>query len=343
MKKISILHTGGTLASKVDYKTGAASWQYTDKDMLKLYPELKKISKISSKLITNMASEDMDFKFYNKLAKEIEKEIKKKKQGIIITHGTDTLHYTAAALSFILENLSVPVILVGAQRSSDRGGSDATLNLLCAAQFISKTEFSGIAICMHETVNDTTCSILPATKSRKLHTSRRDAFKVINDNPIALVHKHGAITLSKKLDKKTKDKLQLKLLNEKLKIGILKTHPNIAIEEIKQYSKFNGLVIEGTGMGHVPDKIIPELKKLKIPIVMSSQCIFGRINMNVYSPGRKLIEAGILGNQSDMTTETTFIKLAWLLSNFKKKEIQELLNINLRGELNERTPTNFLE
>lgn len=354
MKKISILHTGGTIASKVDYKTGGVSAKFSEKDLLELYPEIKSIAKISSRLIRNMLSEDMNFNHYNLLAKEIQKEVKKGIEGIIITHGTDTLHYTSAALSFILENLPIPVILVGAQRSSDRASSDATLNLISALNFIDKTDFIGVAICMHESINDNSCLILPATKTRKLHSSRRDAFKAINSKPIAKVSKDKVESIDY-IHKKPEGKFEIKLFNPKIKIGIIKTHPNMLSEEFKNYSKFHGLIIEGTGLGHLPinkidsftqenQKILNEIKKLakKIPIIMTSQCIFGRINMNVYSTGRKLQEVGVLGNLHDMTTETAFIKLVWLLSNFKKEQIHKLITETIRGEISNRTTTDFL-
>src|SRR3989344_329315 len=187
MKTISILHTGGTIASKVSPK-GGVSVQYSEKEILRLYPEIKSLANIKSRLIANMFSENMNFSHYNLLAKEIKEEVDKGIDGIIITHGTDTLHYTAASLSFILENLPIPVLFVGAQRSSDRGGSDASLNLVSAVNFINKTYFSGVAICMHSSMEDTSCSILPGLKTRKFHTSRRDAFQAINSKPYALVY-----------------------------------------------------------------------------------------------------------------------------------------------------------
>ena len=353
MKTISILHLGGTIAARVSPK-GGVSAQYTAKEILDLYPEIKQLAKIKSRLIRNMHSENMNFYHYNLLAKEIQKEINSKTgvDGIIITHGTDTLHYTPAALSFILENLPIPIILVGAQRSSDRGGSDAALNLVSAINFINKTDFAEVAICMHASMEDTHCSILPALKTKKLHTSRRDAFKPVNAKPYALVYHDQGLDLLRKDFKKVnkKSKLQLKLFNPKIKVGILKTHPNMSADEVKFYSKFDGLIIEGTGMGHAPiekidaftsenSKIFNEIKNLakKIPVVMTSQCIFGRINMNVYSPGRKLQGIGILGNLADMTSETAFIKLAWLLSNYKKQEVKDLFTKNFRGEVSSRT------
>ncbi|MDO8655600.1 MAG: asparaginase domain-containing protein, partial [Nanoarchaeota archaeon] len=154
---ISILHTGGTIASKVDYKTGGVFAGFTNEDFLSMFPEMSTIANIRSRHVANLMSEDMRFNHYQLLATAIEEEIKKGTQGIIIGHGTDTIAITAAALSFMLENVSVPVILVGSQRSSDRGSTDAAMNLFCAAQFIIHSGYQGVGICMHEHSSDTTC------------------------------------------------------------------------------------------------------------------------------------------------------------------------------------------
>lgn len=347
MKKISILHTGGTVASKVDYTTGAVIAKFTAEELLQLFPDIKKYGKIDSRLVRNMQSEMMRFSHYNLLANAVKEEIDKGTQGVIITHGTDTLTYTAAALSFALENLPIPVILVGSQRSSDRPSTDASLNLTGAARFIAETDYAGVAICMHEDTNDNNLIILPGTKTKKFHTSRRDAFKPINTKPIAII-------TPKKIEIKTKwekpkDKLELKLFNEKLKIGLLEAHPHMFSEELEAYKKFDGLIIELLGIGHLPtmnvdeytkenDEILKTLKELckVMPVAATAQTIYGRIDMNVYSPGKQLLEAGIIGNYTDMHPETAFIKLAWLLSNYKKEEIKELYEKNLRGEISER-------
>ena len=188
LPNITILHTGGTIASKVDYRTGAVFASFKPEDLIGMFPELSEIANFDSKLVASMFSEDMRFKLYSLMAKEIEKEVKKGVDGIILTHGTDTMGYSAAALAFMLEDLPVPVIIVGSQRSSDRGSSDAGINLVCAAEFIAKTDFAGVAICMHESMEDKTCAIMPPCKTRKLHTSRRDAFKVVNDIIIARIN-----------------------------------------------------------------------------------------------------------------------------------------------------------
>lgn len=344
LKNITILHTGGTVASRVSYETGGVISKFTPEDLLEMVPEIKNIVNINTKLIRNMSSEDLRFYHYNLLAKEIEKEIKS--DGIIITHGTDTMAMTSCALAFILEDINIPVLLVGAQRSSDRGSSDAFLNLKRACEFIAKTDFIGVAICMHSSSEDKECNILPPCKSRKFHSSRRDAFKPVNDKPIAIIKEN--IKFLKDYKKKNKRKLKIKPIKENLKIGILKMHPQMFSEELKTYAKFDGLILEGSGLGHFPitkidkktlenEKIFTELKKLakRIPVIMTTQCIFGSVDMNVYEPGRKTIEAGVLGNYTDMLAETAFIKLAWLLSNHPK-QIKELISKNLRGEISSR-------
>ena len=352
LPNISILHTGGTIASKVDYSTGAVIAQFTEEEILSLFPEIKHMANINSRLIRNMQSEMIRFAHYNLLAKAVEEEAKKGVDGIILTHGTDTLHYTAAALAFTLEGIGIPVILVGSQRSSDRGSSDAALNLLSAAHFIVHSEFSGVAICMHENNSDDSCLILPPCKTRKMHTSRRDAFRPINANPIARisVEKKKIDFISDYEKKDKKKKLALKLFDEKLKIGLLKMHVNMFASELLAYKDFDGLVIELLGIGHAPTMKVDEftgenehiLKAIealakKMPVVAAPQTIYGRINMNVYTPGRQLIDAGVIGNYSDMTPETAFIKLAWLLSNHRKEEVKELFAKNLRGEISERS------
>ncbi|AJF61631.1 TPA: Glu-tRNA(Gln) amidotransferase subunit GatD [Candidatus Woesearchaeota archaeon] len=356
---ISILHTGGTIASKVDYQTGGVISRFTPEEILAQFPELGEMANINSRLMRNMWSEDMRFAHYNLMAKDVEKEVKKGVSGVIITHGTDTLHYSSAALAFMLEDLGIPVILVGAQRSSDRGSTDAGMNLICAARFILKSDFSGVAICMHGSISDDFCNILPAAKSRKLHTSRRDAFKPVNASVIARVYYGGDRIEFLKKDYKIRGygDLKVRLMKPDIKVGILKAHPNMYAEEIEFYSGFDGLVLEGTGLGQMPvseideytkehTKIFKAIKKLVddgTVVAMSPQTIYGKLQMNVYAPARQLQTVGVLGNYSDMTPETTFIKLAWLLSNYSKKETKELLTKNLRGEINERlTPDMFL-
>ena len=354
LPKISILHTGGTIAARVDYKTGGVTGLFDESEMLSLFPELKDIANINSMKIMQLQSEMVRFSHYNIMAREIEKEIGRGVDGIILTHGTDTLHYSSSALAFMLQGLSIPVILVGAQRSSDRGSTDAALNLLSAAYFIANSDFAGVAICMHESISDTSCLILPATKTRKMHTSRRDAFRPINAKPIASVNYEERKIIFSGKDYEKKDgsnkKLQVKLFNDKIKVAIIKSHTNMYAGQFEAYKGYDGIVLEGTGLGHIPNEEIDEhthehkriqsavagLIRGGTVVVMSPQTIYGRIQMKVYTPQRELTGIGVLGHLNDMTPETTFIKLAWLLSNYTKEESKHLITKNLIGEISDR-------
>ncbi|MBN1940791.1 MAG: Glu-tRNA(Gln) amidotransferase subunit GatD [Candidatus Diapherotrites archaeon] len=357
LPKISILHTGGTIASRVDYRTGAVYSAFTPKDLLAMFPELAKIGNFNSKLISNMWSDDLRFAHFGVIAKAVQGEAKKGAKGIILGMGTDNLAVAAAAMAFVLEKCPIPVIIVGAQRSSDRGSSDAAMNLVCAAEFIAKTDFAGVAICMHDSSSDNACAILPACKTRKMHTSRRDAFKPVNDTVIAKIdyNSREIIFLKKDYARKSSGTFVLKPKFEE-KVGLLKITINMFPSQFEFFSKhgFKGLVIEGTGLGqtpgHMPDaitkkahkKIFPAIKALakKSVVVMTSQCLYGRVQMHVYDKATDLVEMGVIPGE-DMLPETAFVKLAWLLGNYKNKEkVKELMRKNLRGEITESTIPN---
>jgi glutamyl-tRNA(Gln) amidotransferase subunit D len=342
---ISILHTGGTIASKVDYSTGGVYSSFEPKQILNTTPELKKIANIQSVFISNIMSEDIRFKDYKKIINAIKQELKTKTKGIIVSHGTDTLSLTATALSFAFENPQIPIILVGSQRSSDRGSSDSTMNLVCAAEFITKTDFKGVAICMHKSMSDDICSILPATKTKKMHTSRRDAFKVINGKEIANInYKTKKVNFTTKLKQNKESIIKDKFED---KIAIIKTYPNMYPDLINTLieKKYKGLILESSGIGQAPTNTkenLPNYNALKKFInsggfvILTSNCIFGRVHPHIYTNCRRLEDIGIIFGE-DMLTETAFIKLAWLLGNYKKSEVKELITKNLRGEISKRT------
>lgn len=346
---IAILHTGGTIASKVDYRTGAVATEFSPEELLSLFPELKDIANLESELISQMWSDDLRFAHFTLIAKAIERQIKKGVKGIIIGIGTDNLAVASAALSFIVEKSPVPIVFAGAQRSSDRGSSDAGMNLICAAEFVTKTDYGGVAICMHESASDKSCVILSGTKTYKLHSSRRDAFKAINDGPLARIdYKTREIKYLRNEYPKLAEKLSLKPKMEE-KVGLLKIHVNMFPEQFSFFKGYKGLVLEGTGLGHTPGqvpnkesaihkKIYPALKKLVdsgCVVVMTTQCLFGGVNMNVYDKGRDLVELGVIPGK-DMLANTALVKLSWLLGNHSREEAKKLVSQNLRGEMNER-------
>ncbi len=346
---IAILHTGGTIASKIDYRTGGVATEFSPEQLVSLFPELKEIANIESELIAQMWSDDLRFKHFELIAKAIEKYVKKGVKGIIIGMGTDNLAVAAAALSFIVEKTPVPILLVGAQRSSDRGSSDAAMNLICAAEFVTKANFGGVAICMHDRSDDTTCAILPACKTYKLHSSRRDAFRAVNATPIAAINSTDRkIAFVQKNNPPRAEKLILRPKMEE-KVGLLKIHINMFPEQFEFFKGYKGLIIEGTGLGQTPGqvpnelceihrKIYPAIKKVidsGCIVVMATQCLFGSVNMNVYDKGRDLLELGVIPGK-DMLANTAFVKLSWLLGNYKAEEAKELISQNLRGEINPR-------
>jgi glutamyl-tRNA(Gln) amidotransferase subunit D len=349
---ISILHTGGTIASKVDYRTGGVVSRFNPDELIGMFPGLSKYGPINSIFMGNMFSDDMRFMHYKKMAEFVKSEIESGSLGVIITHGTDTMAYSSAALSFILDNVPAPVLLVGAQRSSDRPSSDAEMNIVCAAKFIRNTDYCGVAICMHNSSSDDACSIIRGVNARKLHSSRRDAFKQINDNLIAIVeYQDDDITFYSEYINKKEIKGKFSILPKmEEKVAIIKVHTNMFAEHFAFFREKNykGLIIEGTGLGHCPINEIDgptkehtlirnEIKALianGCKVVMCSQTINGRVNMNVYSPGRDLLNYGVISAET-MTAETAFVKLAWVLGNYPNKA-DELMAANLRGEIKKR-------
>lgn len=349
---IAILHTGGTIASKVDYRTGGVVASFEPAELVALFPELAGMVQIESELIAKMWSDDLRFEHFGLIAKAIEKQVKKGVRGIIIGIGTDNLAVAAAALSFIVENPPVPIILVGSQRSSDRGSSDAAVNIICAARFMVSSDYAGVAICMHESEEDTSCVILPAGKTYKLHSSRRDAFKAINTSAIARVNfASGAITMLSTHYPKRGSSLMIIRPKMEEKVGLLKIHVNMFPEQFKVFEGYKGLIIEGTGLGHTPGQvpneicavhkkfypIISKLIKSGCVVVMTTQCIFGGVNMNVYDKGRDLLELGVVPGE-DMLANTALVKLSWLLANYDKKDAIKMIRENLHGEISEKIP-----
>ncbi|MDD4695894.1 MAG: Glu-tRNA(Gln) amidotransferase subunit GatD [Patescibacteria group bacterium] len=349
LPKITLIHTGGTIASRVDYKSGGVTTNFEAEDLIAMYPELLEIANINTEMIGNMWSDDIRFENIEKIIIKIKEAHEKGAEGIIIGIGTDTLATVAAAITFGIEQCPIPIILVGAQRSSDRGSSDAPMNLISAAEFIVKTEFSGVGICMHENMSDENTVILPGTKTRKMHSSRRDAFKAINDTPIAKINfdTKKIEFIKKDYIKKNKQKEMIIKPNFEKKVALIKTYVGFQPEILKGIidAKFKGIIFEGTGLGHLPIQspeiemqknleIKKEIEKiLEYAIVgITTQTIYGRTHQHVYDKGIEQKEMGIIGCE-DMHPETALVKLAWLLGNYDMKKAKELLNVNLRGEI----------
>lgn len=335
---ISILATGGTIASRVDYITGAVSSAFTARELISTVPELGDIANIRGRQIFNKFSENIHPGDWIKIAGETVKEIKKGVNGVVITHGTDTMGYTAAALAFMLTT-PVPVVLTGAQRSSDRGSSDASMNLIHSAKVAAEGNFSGVCVVMHGEVSDSFSLIHPATKVRKMHSSRRDAFQTINDKPLGRVSAEGVEFFRRPGVWTGKPKLDAKLEES---VFLLKYHPGLKPELIDALirEEYKGVVIEGTGLGHVSNTISSSIEgaiNSGVIIAMTSQTLFGRVNMNVYSTGRVLLNLGVIPC-GDMLPETAYVKLMWVLGHTKKPgKVREMMHTNYAGELTGRS------
>lgn len=345
----SLLTCGGTIASRIDYRTGAVVSFMTPQELLEGLPKVQGLS-VKPRPLFTISSEDMAPAHWKKIAEAAHEELSDGAEGVVITHGTDTMHYTSAALSFMLQKLPSPVILTGSQRSSDRGSSDARQNML-SALVASKSDLSGVFICMHENLSDEVCALHFGTKTRKMHSSRRDAFHSINVPIAARVfpsqerfERSSPLTRPRGAGKPSLDTK----MNEN--VSLFYIYPGIKPSAISSLSKYDGVVLMGTGLGHLPvnssnDKlatsILPQVKELTssgVAVAIASQTLYGRIDMDVYSPGRELQEAGVIGNLCDMTPETAYVKLMWVLGHEKKMgKVKKLMETSLVGEISERS------
>ncbi|MCX8188579.1 MAG: Glu-tRNA(Gln) amidotransferase subunit GatD [Nitrososphaeria archaeon] len=344
LPKAVIVSTGGTIASRVDYRTGGVRPALSAFDLLSVVPELAEIAKVDAEVLFSMYSENMTQSNWTILAKKLHDYVSKGYEGVVVTHGTDTMGYTAAALSFALKNTPVPIVLVGSQRSSDRPSSDASSNLISAMRTSIEAPFSGVYVLMHGWVSDERMEVHLGTKVRKMHTSRRDAFKSINIKPAA-IYENGRIHVI--LDNLPKRKVPSSFEifpNFDDRVALIKFYPNMD-PEIFLYlldRGYRGIVLEGFGLGHVSSRAISVLKKIirdGVFVFMTSQCIFGRVRLTVYDTGRDLLEVGVIPLE-DMLSETAFVKLSWCLGNFEEDRVLDIMKANIAYEFSSRT---FLE
>ena len=339
---VAILSTGGTIASRVDYKTGAVNPALTAQDLYDAVPELRDHANIRARVLMSLLSENITTSDWTKIARAVASEINNGANGIVIAHGTDTMGFTAAALSFALQDLPVPVTLVGSQRSSDRPSSDAALNLIGATDLVGRADAAEVMVVMHGKTDDTFLYAHRGTRVRKSHTSRRDAFQSINSSPLFKIDSSQITELSTPILRRNPErKLKLKPKFDD-KVALVRTYPSIMSEIIDHFreNKYRGIVIEGTGLGHAPDNLDQAIQRAideDIVIAMTSQCIWGRVDMNVYRTGVKLLEMGVIACE-DMLTETTLVKMMWLLANMKDTmEVRKNLTQSLVGEIELRT------
>ncbi len=347
LPRIHLIGTGGTIASRVDYLTGAVYPYFTAEEIYSMVPELEEVALLSCETLLNVFSEDLTPSHWSKIAERVAQVFEREQPaGVVIAHGTDTMGYTAAALAFALRRIPGPVVLVGAQRSSDRPSSDAATNMLAAAIAAIKAPFAESVVVMHAGLDDTSFYVHRGVKVRKMHTSRRDAFRSVNAIPLAKVSlpDRSFHMLARRYLPRSNEVTLENGFDEK--VALLKFYPGMGPEvlEFLVDRGYHGVVIEGTGLGHVATRLIPSVRRAVdegVAVVIASQCLWGRVNMNVYRTGVELLKAGAMPAE-DMLPETAYVKLSWVLARTRElKEVKRIFSTNLAFEIEERSENRF--
>ncbi len=344
LPRVRLIATGGTIMSKVDYRTGAVYPSFSLEDLYSMYPEVRGIADIEMVNLMAIFSEDMTPRRWAEIAEAVYKAFLDGVSGVVVLHGTDTMHYTSAALSFAIRNPVGPIVLVGSQRSSDRPSSDAFENLLAAVLVAARAPFAGSFVVMHASTNDGLIAVHRGTRVRKMHTSRRDAFISINDRPVAYVDMNKLEIKIMSSNYQGRARVEDMVLMNKFdeKVALVKFYPGMDPEIIHFLIDrgYHGIVIEGTGFGHVREELLDPIRRAiesGIPVVMTSQTIFGRVNLNVYRRGVELLRLGVIPAE-DMLPEVAFVKLSWVLAQTRDmNEVRKLMLTPIAGELNPRS------
>ena len=343
LPKVSIVSTGGTIASKVDYRTGAVKPALDAEDLYSVVPELADLADIKANVLFSLFSENIGPQQWPKIAEYVANQAREGADGVVIAHGTDTLGYTAAALSFAFTTLPIPVVLVGSQRSSDRPSSDAASNLIAATSVAGQAPFAEVVVAMHDWISDEKVAVHRGTKVRKCHTSRRDAFRSVNAKPIAhydLIHRTLELDGGSYRPRRKESPPVLQPQFDP-NVALIKFHPGTSAGVIDWATAtgYKGLILEGTGLGHVGDALFPSIERAVnngMVVGMTSQCIWGRVHMNVYSTGRDLLRMGVL-SLGDMLAETALVKMMWAFGHESNPEtVKRIMLTNIANEFSDR-------
>lgn len=334
--KISILSTGGTIASRVDYTTGAVKPSEDIDWLLESAAFNRNGSRLTAefRIIENILSENMKPSNWIAIARKIKTDLDAGR-SVVVLHGTDTMTYTASAMAFMFRSLSHPVVFTGSQRSSDRPSSDSFLNVEGAVS-VSSSNLGEVAIAMHSSPSDDCISAMRAVRTRKMHSTRRDAFKPIEEGPMGK-YSNGKLEMYGEYRPLSGEST----LDDRLEQSVTMTYfyPGLSAGDFESMaSGKKAVVIMGTGLGHIADDLLQSIRRLSrdgTEFMMTSQCIYGRVNPFIYSTGRNLSDAGVtyLG---DMLSEVAYVKSMYVLGNFPADRFRELMTSNLRNELLER-------
>lgn len=345
LPKVKLLGTGGTIASRLDYRTGAVIPAFSPGELYGAVPELAEICNLQTEKLFAVFSENMGPEQYKKLAVSIGQEINNGIDGIIIGHGTDTMHHTAAALSYMLQDLPVPVVMVGSQRSSDRPSSDAALNLMHAAYAAGHSDIAEVMVCMFGPTSDEYGLLHQGTRVRKMHSSYRSTFRTIGDTPIARITRDACTPIRPEYNIRRRDK-QVKVLPFfEERVAIVYYYPNMHPDIIDSLTDngYKGIVIAGTGLGHINKPVYPAIKRAVekgVHIYMTVQTLWGYVHMFVYDTGRDLMSMGIVPGEN-LLPEVAYIKLGWALGQTNDREkVRDLMLTPIANDITAGEPYN---
>ncbi|PSP77667.1 Glu-tRNA(Gln) amidotransferase GatDE subunit D [Halobacteriales archaeon QS_4_69_225] len=332
---VALISTGGTIASTVDYRTGAVTAQFDAEDVLRAVPELAGRANYRGRVVANILSENMTPDVWVDLAAAVHEEIDRGADGVVVMHGTDTMQYTASALSFTLDT-PVPVVFTGSQRSADRPSSDNVMNAVCAVE-AATADHSEVLVCMHADASDDRCALHRGTRVRKNHTSRRDAFETVGAEPVGEVAwESGEVSFRRPVAARGEGDPAIEADLER-DVELLKFVPGTGPSALEAVAGAEGLVLEGTGLGHVDTAWVDRIEELVddgTTVAMTSQCLEGRVCDRVYDTGRDLLSAGVV-EAGDTLPETAYVKLMWALAN--ADDPAATMRRSVAGELQERS------
>jgi len=342
---VKLLGTGGTIASRLDYRTGAVIPAFSPGELYGSVPELADYCNLETEKLFGVFSENMTPTEWIKTAEIIGQEIENGVDGIVVGHGTDTMHHTSAALTFMVQDSPVPIVMVGSQRSSDRPSSDAAFNLIHAIKTAAESDIAETVVCMFGPTSDQYALLHRGTRVRKMHSSYRSTFRTLSDTPLAMVDRNKITMLRQDYKRRRNDrKVKINTAFEEM-VSIVYYYPNMKPDIIDSLIEkgYRGIVIAGTGLGHVNKPLYPALKRAQekgIAVYMTVQTLWGYVQMYVYETGREILKLGVIP-AGNMLPEVAYVKLGWALGQTDDLEkVKEIMLTPIGSELTEREPYN---
>ncbi len=345
LPRVTLLGTGGTIASRLDYRTGAVIPAFTPGELYGAVPELADICNLTTHKLFGVFSENMSWPEYVTLAEAIGREIEAGADGIVIGHGTDTMGHTAAVLSFMVQDPPVPIVIVGSQRSSDRPSSDAALNLIHAVRAAAHGDIAEVQICMFGPTSDRYGLLHRGTRCRKMHSSYRSTFRTVGDIPLAIISRDDLTHLTERYRRRDASRRVRVDTAHDDRVTILYYYPGMKPDLVDALVEkgYRGIVIAGTGLGHVNAPLYPALKRAiaaGVHVVMTVQTLWGYAQMYVYETGRDLLDLGVVP-LDNMLPETALMKLGWVLGHTDEHgRVLEMMRTPVNGEITDREPHN---